>query len=48
MKLSNLDILHPFLSQLRAAFESDYNEPSATELGHYAIKWYFKVTFRCK
>jgi hypothetical protein len=33
MKLSNLDIMHPFLFRLRAAFASDYNEPSATELG---------------
>jgi len=34
MKLSKLDIMHPFLSQLRDAFANDYDEPSATGLGH--------------
>jgi hypothetical protein len=48
MNLSKLNVMHPFLSQLRTAFASDYNESSATELGHYAIKWYFKVTFSYK
>ena len=26
--------MHPFLSQLRDAFANDYDEPSATGLGH--------------
>lgn len=44
-RISTLPNMHQFLRQLRQAYLKDYEKPSVTEPGSFALKWYRKISF---
>ena len=45
LRLSKLDIMHPFAKQLRCAYKDDYHRPNILNLGTDPARWCQKITF---